>query len=173
MNKNNFLVFAVICLVTYIIRTIYEILKHKKILVANKTTFVVMLINMVLLWMSWFSICADDIYRFRLVSPLNYLGLILFGLGLILFLTALFTIKALESYEGDLLTKGIYSIIRHPMYLGFILWLVGLPIYYRALSASILALFFIANVLFWRHLEEIELVERFPAYKDYRKKTIF
>jgi protein-S-isoprenylcysteine O-methyltransferase Ste14 len=84
-----------------------------------------------------------------------------------------FTIKTLESYEGDLITKGIYSKIRHPMYFGFILWLIGFPIFFGALFSCILSFLFIVNVLFWRYLEEKELEKRFPSYPDYKKTTIF
>jgi protein-S-isoprenylcysteine O-methyltransferase Ste14 len=97
----------------------------------------------------------------------------LVGLGIIAFLSGLITIKTLESYDGDLITKGIYSKIRHPMYLGFIFWLIGLPIFFGALIPIFLSVIFVANVLFWRYLEEKELEKRFPAYPDYRKTTIF
>jgi protein-S-isoprenylcysteine O-methyltransferase Ste14 len=100
-------------------------------------------------------------------------GILFVGIGAVIFLTALFTIKTLETYEGDLITKGIYSKIRHPMYLGFILWLIGFPLFYGALFSFFLSLPFIANVLFWRYLEEIELEKRFPSYWDYKKTTIF
>lgn len=85
----------------------------------------------------------------------------------------MFTIKTLETYNGDLITKGIYFKIRHPMYLGFICWLIGTPIFNGAVFSFTLALIFIANVLFWRHLEEIELEKRFAGYKDYKVKTWF
>jgi protein-S-isoprenylcysteine O-methyltransferase Ste14 len=83
------------------------------------------------------------------------------------------TIKSLESYEGELITKGIYSKIRHPMYLGFILWLLGSPIFFGALSSFILSFLFIGNVLFWRYLEEKELLKRFATYSTYMKSTLF
>ena len=56
---------------------------------------------------------------------------------------------------------------------GFILWLIGFPVFCGAVFSFFLSLPFIANVLFWRYLEEKELAERFPAYRDYKKKTIF
>jgi protein-S-isoprenylcysteine O-methyltransferase Ste14 len=59
------------------------------------------------------------------------------------------------------------------MYLAFLLWLLGLPIYFGGLYSFTLALLFIANVLFWRHLEELELLERFSGYSDYKKNTFF
>jgi protein-S-isoprenylcysteine O-methyltransferase Ste14 len=79
----------------------------------------------------------------------------------------------LESYEGDLITSGIYSKIRHPMYLGFILWSIGFPIYFGGLFSFILSFLFIGNILFWRYLEEKELAGRFPSYEVYKRTTLF
>jgi protein-S-isoprenylcysteine O-methyltransferase Ste14 len=59
------------------------------------------------------------------------------------------------------------------MYLGFLLWLIGPPIYSGGFFSVILSLLFICNVLFWRYLEEKELEKRFPAYLDYKKLTLF
>jgi protein-S-isoprenylcysteine O-methyltransferase Ste14 len=173
MDKKLFFELIMICTVTHIIRTIYEILKHKKVLEASKLTFVIMFINMLILWVSWGFLCSLDIYKMNLPVLIRYLGMALVAFGIIIFLMGLFTIKTLESYEGDLITSGIYSKIRHPMYLGFILWSIGFPIYFGALFSFILSFLFIGNILFWRYLEEKELEERFSTYKDYRKSTIF
>jgi protein-S-isoprenylcysteine O-methyltransferase Ste14 len=173
MNRDLFLILVIVSISTHLIRTIYEILKHKKIIDANKYTFVIIFTNMMLLWISWVLLCANDIFRIDPTGILKYLGLALIIIGVIVFQTGLYTIKSLESYDGDLITKGIYSTIRHPMYLGFILWLIGTPVFFGALLSSILSLLYIANVLFWRYLEEKELVERFPSYRDYKKHTIF
>lgn len=173
MEEKIFQIAVIVCIISNIIRLIYEILKHKKIIKANQFTLVIIFANMTLLWLSWILLCINDIRRFELANLIRYAGISLVCIGLIIFLMALFTIKTFESYEGDLITKGIYSKIRHPMYLGFIFWLIGLPIYFEALDALILAFVFIMNVLFWRYLEEKELVERFASYKDYKKRTIF
>jgi protein-S-isoprenylcysteine O-methyltransferase Ste14 len=173
MNKELFFGLVAICAITHIIRSIYEILKHKKVLEPDKHSFVIMFINMLILWGTWFALCSLDIYRINLPAVIRYFGLILCCFGIISFLMGLYTIKTLESYEGDLITKGIYSTVRHPMYLGFILWLIGFPIFFGSLFSFILAFLFIGNVLFWRFLEEKELEVRFPSYPDYKKTTIF
>ena len=173
MDKKLFFALVIVCAVTHIIRSIYEILKHKKIINPNKLSFVIVFTNMILLWCSWFVLCSLDAYKITLPVIIHYLGLAICCLGVFTFLMGLFTIKTLESYEGDLITKGIYSKISHPMYLGFILWLIGFPILFGALFSFILSFLFIGNVFFWRDLEEKELEERFPTYKDYRKSTIF
>jgi protein-S-isoprenylcysteine O-methyltransferase Ste14 len=173
MENKLFFILVGVCIITHIVRFIYEILKHKKLLKPDKLTFVIIFSNMAVLWASWFMLCGLDPYRINLPGIIRYLGIALSVIGIIIFLTALFTIKAFESYDGDLMTKGIYSKIRHPMYLAFIFWLIGSPIFFGAWFSFILGLLFTTNVLFWRHLEEIELEQRFSAYKDYRKKTIF
>ncbi len=173
MDRKIFLLLAILCTITHLIRFIYEMLKHKKIVKANKITFVIIFINMILLWVSWFLLCSYDVYKIELAGIIRYMGILLTGIGVILFFTALLTIKSLESYNGNLITKGIYSKIRHPMYLSFILWLIGFPVYFGAFISFLFSLIFIANILLWRYFEEMELVERFPSYRDYRKTTIF
>jgi protein-S-isoprenylcysteine O-methyltransferase Ste14 len=128
---------------------------------------------MALLWVSWFALCSLDEFKIILPGIIRYIGLLIVIIGLIFFLTALFTIKTLENYEGDLITKGIYSKIRHPMYLGFIFWYIGMPLFFGSYFSFILSIIFIGNILFWRHLEEIDLVKRFSVYNNYKSKTLF
>jgi protein-S-isoprenylcysteine O-methyltransferase Ste14 len=173
MKKELFLILVIICTLAHITRAIYEILKHKKIIKATRLSFIIVFTNMLLLWVSWFALCSLDNYKIDIPDIIRYSGICLVVLGIIIFLTGLYTIKTLESYDGDLITHGIYSKIRHPMYLSFILWLIGMPVYCGGLISFALCIVFIANVLFWRHLEETELENRFAAYKVYRKRTIF
>jgi protein-S-isoprenylcysteine O-methyltransferase Ste14 len=173
MERKLFFVFVTVCIVTHIIRAIYEILKHKQILKPGKLSFVIILFNMILLWVTWVLLCRYDIYKIDLPGIIIYAGISLALVGMVVFLTGLFTIKTLESYEGDLITSGIYSVVRHPMYLAFIMWLIGFPLMFGAVFSMILSLLFICNILFWRLLEEKELLNRFPAYPDYKKKTFF
>jgi methanethiol S-methyltransferase len=173
MENKLFVAAATVCIITHFLRLVYEILKHKNAIKANKLTFVIIFTNMMLLWISWFVLCSLDNHTIHLSGFIRYTGLALAVIGLFVFLRGLLTIKTLESYEGDLVTRGIYSKIRHPMYLGFICWLIGFPIFYGGLYSFILAIPFIINILFWRHLEEKELVIRFPGYADYKKTTFF
>jgi protein-S-isoprenylcysteine O-methyltransferase Ste14 len=173
MERKLFISFLLLCLITHIVRLVYEVLKHRKKLIPSQRSFIVILVNMILLWVSWFVLCSLDISKIQLPDILRYFGFSLVGIGVLMFLIALSTIKSLESYEGDLITSGIYSKIRHPMYLAFILWLVGWPICFGSVISLMLAILFIGNVLFWRHLEEIELIKRFTTYTDYRKTTWF
>ncbi|HEY3390439.1 MAG TPA: isoprenylcysteine carboxylmethyltransferase family protein [Prolixibacteraceae bacterium] len=173
MEKELFFVLVVVCILTHCLRSVYELLKHRKLLQPNRLTFAVVFTDMALLWTSWFCLCRLDLGRINMAPVLQYFGILLVVTGILIFFSALFTIKTLESYDGNLITTGIYSKIRHPMYLGFILWLIGFPVVYGALFSFILSFLFIANILLWRYLEEIELEERFPSYPDYKKTTLF
>ena len=173
MNNRNFILLIIISVLTNFVRLTYEVLKHKKIIEASKLSFAIMFTNMAALWISWFLLCSADIYRLNLPLFVRYIGFAITLSGTGLFFTALFTIKTLETYSGNLITNGIYSRLRHPMYLGFICWLFGAPVFYQAITSFALGILFIANVLYWRHLEEFELEKRFAGYKTYRLRTFF
>jgi len=173
MKNELFSILTGICIFSHIVRTIYEILKHRKRIVPDKHSFIIVFTNMIVLWITWFLLCRMDAFRIELPPVISYFGLMLVVFGVLLFLIALSTIKSLETYAGNLITHGIYSRIRHPMYLAFILWLIGMPVFYGAYFSLALAMLFIANVLYWRHLEELELVSRFSGYREYRNRTIF
>ncbi len=171
--ENKYYFLAALCILTHIVRTVYEILKHNKIIKAGRTSFILMFTNMAMLWASWFSLCLIDEKILEIPDLVKYAGLVMAAAGLVLFLSGLLTIKTLETYEGDLITKGVYSKIRHPMYLGFIFWLIGFPVFCDALYSMILAFPFVLNVLYWRYLEERELLARFYDYAEYRRRTWF
>ena len=173
MDDTMFYIWMTIGLVTHAVRSTYEVLKHMKVIQPTRVSFVIMFANMALLWASWMAMCETDVYRVPIPDAIRYIGLGIVVLGAVLFLTALLTIKALETYEGDLMTKGIYSKIRHPMYLSFILWLIGYSVFTGSLISSIVSIIFIVNVLFWRYLEEKDLTLRYPMYDDYKQRTLF
>ena len=143
MKKELFFILVIVCIITHIIRSIYEILKHKQILKPGKLSFVIIFINMILLWISWVLLCRYDIYKIDFPDIIRYTGISLAVVGMIVFLTGLFTIKTLESYEGDLITTGIYSMIRHPMYLAFIMWLIGFPSDFGSAFSMILSHYYL------------------------------
>ena len=72
---------------------------------------------------------------------------------------------------GGIIHGGIYSIVRHPIYGGIVMGLVGIALFQRSLLALGLAL--ASGVFFWRKAagEEERLVRRFPHYSDYQAET--
>ena len=81
--------------------------------------------------------------------------------------------KTLDNYSGDLIQTGLFSITRHPMYLGFIFWIIGYPLFQQAQTALITSMIWILNILFWRKIEEKELERKYNNYIEYKKETLF
>jgi protein-S-isoprenylcysteine O-methyltransferase Ste14 len=75
--------------------------------------------------------------------------------------------------EGhQLITHGIYRFVRHPMYLGVILVVSGLPVYAASLHVFFAMLVLIPIILIRITLEEKLLLEEFQdAYQEYRETT--
>jgi protein-S-isoprenylcysteine O-methyltransferase Ste14 len=73
----------------------------------------------------------------------------------------------------ELKTEGIYKIVRHPIYLGYILNGIGILILYpTVLNFALLLCFVICQV--WRiKLEEDVLCDEFSTYKNYRSVVKF
>jgi methanethiol S-methyltransferase len=76
--------------------------------------------------------------------------------------------------KGDLVTTGLFSRLRHPMYVGFVLWIVGWVVRQGAIASLAVGLVCIGNILYWRHLEEGGLESRYGEdYRVYRQGTWF
>ncbi|HEC75629.1 MAG TPA: isoprenylcysteine carboxylmethyltransferase family protein [Thermoplasmatales archaeon] len=74
--------------------------------------------------------------------------------------------------ENKLISTGIYSLVRHPIYLGNILWFLGISLILRAKYALIYVPIFIILSMILTLAEENGLIEDFGGeYKEYKKKT--
>jgi len=66
------------------------------------------------------------------------------------------------------------SRLRHPMYTGFILWIVSWARFHGAAISLLPGLLGIVNVLHWRRLEEEKLESAYgESYRAYRRSTWF
>ena len=123
------------CFVCFVIRTSYHVLVNRENpLDESKKLSTMILVVMPLLWFSWFCMSFNDPYEINFPSGVRYTGLAVFIIGFCLFILSHTVFKHLAGgQETDrLVTTGIYSKIRHPMYLGFIIWIIGLPIFANA-----------------------------------------
>lgn len=77
-----------------------------------------------------------------------------------------------SNYEGDLITHGPYSYVRHPFYSGFLLLAVGLALALPFFETRLLLVFTLAVIVVYVPKEEEELIRRYgQGYIDYMEKV--
>jgi protein-S-isoprenylcysteine O-methyltransferase Ste14 len=172
--ESSFVIPGVLFVVCLAIRFGYESLKEsRRIHPENKVIFVLIFSSMCALWVSWFTLCPADPLRVELPSPVRWIGLAIFIFGTILAVGALLQLRGVENIDR-LVTGGLFKKLRHPMYLGFISWIVGWSIYHSAIASLGIGVLGIASVLWWRRLEDARLEVQFGRrYHEYRLTTWF
>jgi protein-S-isoprenylcysteine O-methyltransferase Ste14/rhodanese-related sulfurtransferase len=82
-----------------------------------------------------------------------------------------FRVYAAPKRDGKLITSGVYSNVRHPMYTGAILMMGGWVLFFGSLWGAPLWLAFSILYIVKSIKEERILANHFPEYGEYRKKT--
>jgi len=114
-----------------------------------------------------------------IVFPWKLLGVLPLAIGIIINLIAdktfkehTTTVKPLEA-STLLITTGVFGITRNPMYLGFVLILLGIAILQGSLTPYVIVLVFVIfiDIVFIKY-EEKKLEGTFgQAWLEYRKKV--
>ncbi len=132
-----------------------------------------------------FGLCLSpiDIFHFNL-SPsfggmTKNIGLCIYIFGLILFMAAMnsnefaeTTVNIQEERGQKVIDTGIYAMVRHPMYTGFIFFITGVNVWLGTYLSLFLSLFFLAIALRFRiNIEEKTLLNDLEGYEDYCKKV--
>lgn len=117
--------------------------------------------------------CPLDPSPVALPDLVRWTGFALVIIGTGLAVGALVQLRGLENIDR-LITTGLFSRLRHPMYTGFLFWIVGWSTYHGALTSFLVGLVGIGNILYWRQLEEQRLESYYgEAYRAFRKQTWF
>lgn len=78
----------------------------------------------------------------------------------------------IQTFEGQkVISTGLYALVRHPMYLGVLVMVIGIPLALdSAWGLAILAL--TMPVLIWRILDEEQLLKHeLPGYREYTQQV--
>ena len=129
----------------------------------------------ILIYSSTFS----ESYIIQPNSSLKFVSLVLAALGTIVIRIAFkqyrireFLGLAVENPSGDLQISGILSYIRHPIYSGIILIILGYLIFIPKLSSMILTIILFLYLAMGIYLEEKKLKSLFGGkYVDYKKRV--
>lgn len=119
----------------------------------------------------------DFLPPFKIPQLVKYIGLIFSILGfLIAVLSVLQLNKNLTVFptpktDSELITFGMYKFSRHPIYTGLILFTFGYAIFKASLFKVLIALVLLLLFYFKTNYEEQKLLQKFPNYKDYKKKV--
>lgn len=135
----------------------------------------------IVLWHGWFVLMALDARRWRLSHmphPLTWAGAVLIPIGFfVVWLTfrensfAAPVVKLQPERGQHVVDTGPYRIVRHPMYAGAGLYLIGMPLLLGSwLGLVVLPLIFCALAI-RIFIEEETLRRGLPGYRDYEVRV--
>lgn len=130
----------------------------------------------------WFVFIPIDIFHLKLLAPPQYPISILGGaaslLGYGIMLTALYqnefatpVVRDQSDRGHELRDTGLYGLVRHPFYTGFILFCLGMALWLQSYAALIAGLLPITALIGRIYAEEKILQETLPGYKEYMSRT--
>ena len=108
---------------------------------------------------------------------LTVAGDLLCLLGVVLLFVALQTIgKSIQiapapRADAELVTRGVYGRLRHPIYTGIVLVVVGFVLRGITPIGALLAFGIVVFLVFKARYEETLLSARYPQYAEYRRRT--
>ncbi|MFH1523633.1 MAG: methyltransferase [Chloroflexota bacterium] len=111
---------------------------------------------------------------FAPVVATQILGWFLIGAGGVIILAALITIcvrAAIPSTVDALAQDGLYAYVRHPIHSGTLLEFFGLFIIIPTQVVALACTLGIIWVLVQTRLEELDLLQRLPAYREYMQRV--
>ncbi|OGK18124.1 hypothetical protein A3G67_01595 [Candidatus Roizmanbacteria bacterium RIFCSPLOWO2_12_FULL_40_12] len=121
-----------------------------------------------------------SIWTFRQTQQTNLIGLTLLLIGFLISLSARISLGANWAHgaeyqivkEQELITKGIYSVIRHPIYTGLFFAIIGIEILAHSYLVIPTGILFFLGIYSLGKKEEKLLAKHFGSkYKEYMKKT--
>ncbi|KTD03311.1 isoprenylcysteine carboxylmethyltransferase family protein [Fluoribacter gormanii] len=111
------------------------------------------------------------------ILVLKIIGPVLFIIGLLILIIAIkqlgvaFTPVVTPIDNAQLVTSGIYGLIRHPIYAGIIIMAVGWCLFWGSILSFIASLALIIFFHFKAKKEEALLSKKYPEYAKYMSKV--
>ena len=116
--------------------------------------------------------------QFQIPEYVRTIGFIICAIGVIFIIAGIITLGeyfTTSIIPKGLVTTGIYSKIRHPMFIGAILVYIGIVVIFQSIIGFLLVLFILIPFFIYSAIEEEKILsEKFKdKYIAYKKKTLF
>jgi protein-S-isoprenylcysteine O-methyltransferase Ste14 len=117
-------------------------------------------------------------YQFKGSEYLQAIGFIIGAIGVAILITGILTLgkyfTASITPKG-LVTHGIYSKIRHPIFIGVLLVYLGLELIFQSIYGLLLVCFVLLPFYMYSAIEEEKILSKMfkDEYIAYKKKTLF
>ena len=132
--------------------------------------------------MGWFVFIPIDVFYLKLLAPpqqiIQILGGILSLFGYSIMLLALYqnefatpVVRDQSERGHELRDAGLYGLVRHPFYTGFILFCIGMALWLQSYATLIVGLLPLTALIGRIYAEEKILQETLPGYRDYMSRT--
>ncbi len=141
-----------------------------------------LVVGFVLVFPAYIAFIPLDVFHFHLLDKPNAIvsvcGLILAGAGWFVISLAFrenafaaAIVKPQEERHQTVVDSGVYSVIRHPLYAGVVLVLIGIALWLQSYAAAILSIVPIALIVLRILVEEDFLRNRLSGYDGYAKRV--
>jgi len=142
----------------------------------------VLVILLVVSYVGQMAFIPLDVFRFHLVSKpgelVSFLGLVLYVAGWWIMTLAMKVnpfavpvVRLQEERHQRVIDTGVYAVVRHPMYTGFVPMVVGPALWLESYIAALLAIIPIAVLAVRSVFEERFLKRELKGYDAYTKKV--
>lgn len=142
----------------------------------------IIVLLMIAMFLSLVVFIPLDVFRFHLMSKpgavVSALGLVLYVVGWwIISLTfkenpfAIAAVRLQTERQHKVIDTGVYAVVRHPMYAGAILYVVGMPLWLESYAAALLAIVPIGVLALRCLIEERFLKRELQGYAAYMEKV--
>jgi len=137
---------------------------------------------LLLFLMGWFVFIPIDVFYLKLLAPpqqmIQILGGILTLFAYFIMLLALYqnefatpVVRDQSERGHELRDTGLYRLVRHPFYTGFILFCIGIALWLQSYAALIAGLLPLTALIGRIYAEEKILQETLPGYREYISRT--
>ncbi len=133
-------------------------------------------VALVVVFQRWFAARSGSVVWAQTITS-NILGdLVTIG-GLILFIQSHralgrnWSSEVVVREKHELIEKGPYAYIRHPLYSGLLLMFLGMALYCGRKACIVVFVYCFFGFYFKSQMEERLLAKTFPAYSEYKRRT--